>query len=276
MNRLSRILTLGALAAFGLVPFAAAQRRTQDAPNPLVMNVDVNVINVDVIVTDRKGNAITGLTANDFEIFENGVRKPVSNFYEVRGGKATLSAEATTPDAVPGAAVPARAAVGTVEVDENTRRRIILYIDNLSLAVFNRNRVFKQMKDFVKEVMRPGDEAMIATFNRSMKVRVPFTRDIGTINSTLDVIAGESAMGTTNYSERKSVESRIADARSYEEANATARSYASSVQHDLRQSVASINGLVTTLAGVEGKKVLVLTSEGFPIQPGRDPAHHRY
>ena len=27
---------------------------------------------------------------------------------------------------------------------------------------------------------------------------------------------------------------------------------------------------MSTLAGVEGKKVLVLTTEGFPIQPGRE------
>jgi VWFA-related protein len=260
---------LGVIAVLGIVPLAGAQDTAQNANPPLALNVEVNVINVDVVVTDRKGKMISGLTADDFEIFENGIRKPVSNFYEVRGGKATLAAEANTPNATPSAA-PAAPTAAQEEINENTRRRIILYIDNLSLAVFNRNRVFQQMKQFVKEVMRPGDEAMIATFNRSMKIRVPFTRDVGTINSTLDVIAGESAMGTSNYSERKSVESRISEATSYEEATATARTYASSVQHDLRQSVASINGLMTTLAGVEGKKVLVLTSEGFPIQPGRE------
>src|SRR5436305_15166103 len=40
--------------------------------------------------------------------------------------------------------------------------------------------------------------------------------------------------------------------------------------HDLRQSVESLNCLMTTLAGVEGKKVLVLTTEGFQMQPGRE------
>jgi hypothetical protein len=50
----------------------------------------------------------------------------------------------------------------------------------------------------------------------------------------------------------------------------TARTYAASVEHDLRQGVASLNALMSTLAGVEGKKILVLTSEGFPMQPGRE------
>ena len=102
--------------------------------------------------------------------------------------------------------------------------------------------------------MRPGDEAMIATFNRSMKVRVPFTRDPVQIEQMLDSIAGESAMGTSNTSERKQVQDRIKETTNYDEALASARTYAQSVEHDLRQSAESLNGLMTTLAGVEGKE----------------------
>ncbi|HSP35756.1 MAG TPA: VWA domain-containing protein, partial [Thermoanaerobaculia bacterium] len=156
------------------------------------------------------------------------------------------------------------------QIPDNLKRRFIFYIDNLSMAPFNRNRVFKAMKEFAATSIRPGDEAMIATFNRSMKVRVAFTRDITQIQQTLDTIAGESAMGTSNASERRDILSRIDDTQSYDEALASARTYAQSVEHDLRQSAESLNGLMTTLAGIEGKKVLVLASEGFPMQPGRE------
>src|SRR5687768_18484883 len=108
------------------------------------------------------------------------------------------------------------------------KRRIIFYIDNLSLAPFNRNRVFAQMKEFLKTAMRPGDEAMIATYNRSMKVRVPFTRDAKQIESMLDIIAGESGLGVAHTSERRTTEDRIRESSTYGEAVATARSYASS------------------------------------------------
>ncbi|MEO6259802.1 MAG: VWA domain-containing protein, partial [Thermoanaerobaculia bacterium] len=208
-----------------------------------------------------------GLTREDFELFENGALKPISNFYEVEGRAAT---QVAVIPATPNAAVPAPPPPPKEEIAEHMRRRIIFYIDNLSLAPFNRNRVFTQMKDFAKNVMRPGDEAMIATFNRSMKIRATFTRDPRQIAQTLDVIAGESALGLSNRSEKRDVEGRIRDAQSYDEGLASARTYASSVEHDLRQSVDSINGLMTTLAGVEGKKILVLTTEGFQIQPGRE------
>ena len=269
MNRAIRFAVTLAASAATILPTASAQQKPEPAGEvqKLVENVEVRVINVDVVVTDKKGNIVKGLTKDDFELYENGVQKPISNFYEVEGTKFVGDAAPVTAAATP--ATPGAPPVRE-EIPETMRRRIIFYIDNLSLNPFNRNRVFTQMKEFAKNVMRPGDEAMIATFNRSLKIRVPFTRDYTGIQTMLDTLAGESAMGASNRSERKDVESRIRDAKSYDEAIQTARTYASSVENDLRQSVDSINGLMTTLAGVEGKKVLVLTSEGFQMQPGRE------
>src|SRR5205823_2884114 len=167
-------------------------------------------------------------------------------------------------------AAPAAQPSAREEIPENLRRRIIFFVDNLSLMPFNRNRVFKEMKEFAKNVMRPGDEAMVATWNRSMKVRVNFTRDPIRIQQMLDIIAGESALGVSNRREARDVQGRIRDATDYNDAVATARTYAQSVEHDLRQTVESLNALMSTLAGVEGKKILVLTTEGFQMQPGRE------
>jgi VWFA-related protein len=260
---LKRTLAFAVAAALALP--ALAQNRNQEPEQPkLVESIDVRVINVDVIVTDKRGNPVPNLTKEDFEVFENNVPKPITNFYEVQGSVAkNVVGEAPVP-------APESAEQKRVDTPESMKRRIIFYVDNLSLAPFNRNRVFQTMKEFVRDVMRPGDEAMIATYNRSMKVRVQFTRDTKQITDMLDSLQRESGMGIANRSERRSAEERVRDANSYYDAIATARTYASSIEHDLRQSVASINALMTTLAGVEGKKILVLTSEGFPMQPGRE------
>ena len=228
----------------------------------LVETVDVRVINIDVVVTDRKGKHVPNLTADDFELFENGRPVKITNFYPVARTKA--------PAAVTGVPGSKPAAQPAEEVPQQLKRKIVFFVDNLSLAPFNRNRVFKSMKEFAREVMQPGDEAMVATWNRSMKVRVPFTSDPIQIQQALDAIAGESALGLQVLSERRSAESQVRDAQDYYQAIAAARSYAQSIDHDLRQTVGALNGLMTTLAGVEGKKVLVLTSEGFPLQPGKE------
>jgi VWFA-related protein len=264
---LNRTILLATALSLALPLAISAQQPAKPAANApsqkLIDTVDVRVINVDVVVTDKKGNPVRGLTKDDFVIFENGVEKPLSNFYAVDAAQ-----PATTATATPGS--PATASAAAAPIDDNLRRRIILYVDNLSLAPFNRNKVFAQMKEFIKMSMRRGDEAMIATFNRSMKVRMPFTRDQKALIGMLDEIAGESAMGSSNNSEREQIRSRIRESSSYEDAAATARTYAASVEHDNRQSVASLNALMSTLAGVEGKKILVLTSEGFQMQPGRE------
>ncbi|HEX2060950.1 MAG TPA: VWA domain-containing protein [Thermoanaerobaculia bacterium] len=259
MTRILALLVAATMAA----PLFAQRKPAEPEPPKLVESIDVRVINVDVVVVDRRGNFVPGLKKEDFEVLENGVPKTITNFYEVEGSRAKNLVAGEVGGKVEETAPPPAVA-------EEMKRRIIFYIDNLSLAPFNRNRVFAQMKEFIHNVMRPGDEAMVATYNRSMKVRVPFTRDAAQIESILDTIARESGMGIANRSERRQFEDRIRDATSYEDAISTARTYASSVEHDLRNSVASINALLGTLAGVEGKKILVLTSEGFPIQPGRE------
>ena len=250
-----------ALPLFGQQPQPKPQ--PVDIP-PLVEKIDVRVINVDVVVTDRKGNRVTGLTKDDFLIYENGVPKPISNFYEVESEKKPAAGTGTA------AATAPKSAAQIADIPDNQRRRLIFYIDNLSLAPFNRNRVFKDMKKFLETSMRPGDEAMIATFNKSIKVRLPFTRDSVQVGQTLDAIMGESALGISGRSESKDTLKRIQDAGGSDEAIGIARQYAESVQHDLRQNVEAINGLMSTVAGIEGKKVLILTTEGFQMQPGRE------
>lgn len=259
----SRFLTSTLILSLSL-PIAQAQ---ESAIPGLIESVDIRVINVDVVVTDRKGNLVRGLTIDDFQVLENGRPVKLTNFYEVLGDGTTAQPVQTAE--LPASPAPAPTATPE-EIPENMKRRIVFYVDNLSMHPFNRNRVFDSMKTFARETLRPGDEAMIATWNRSMKVRVPFTSDAKQIEQTLDVIAGESAFGVHNLSEKRQIEGQIREARSQSEAVIAARSYAQSVEHDLRQSVSSLNALMSTLAGVDGKKILVLTSEGFPMQPGRE------
>ena len=258
---MKRIVASALLVALPLSSVAQSQTPPGAEIPKLVETVSVRVINIDVVVTDKKGNPITGLTAADFEVTENRVSQKVTNFSEVRS---SASVQGSTP------APAGTPAVKREETPDHLKRKVIFFVDNLSMAPFNRNRVFQSMKKFAAEVLRPGDEAMIATWNRSMKVRLPFTNDAKQIQQQLDIIAGETALGLQNISERRSVETQIRDARTYNDAVAAARQYAQSVEHDLRQTVSAVNGLLTTLAGVEGKKVLVLTSEGLPIQPGKE------
>ncbi|MGZ8811458.1 MAG: hypothetical protein ACXW29_10000, partial [Thermoanaerobaculia bacterium] len=136
-----------AIVALALAVSPGFAQNKPEELQKLVENIDVRVINIDVVVTDRSGNPVTGLKREDFEIFENNIPKPISNFYEVEGSMPkNVEGEGQIID-TPSAPV---AAVRADDIPDNMRRRIIFYIDNLSLAPFNRNRVFKEMKAFLK------------------------------------------------------------------------------------------------------------------------------
>ena len=70
-------------------------------------SVDVNIVNVDVWVSDRKGSPMTGLVAKDFQLFEDEKKVKVVNFYEGN--------------------------------DPDELASLVVYVDNTSVAAGNRN-----------------------------------------------------------------------------------------------------------------------------------------
>src|SRR4051812_46245170 len=128
VNRIRTIILLATSAAAIVAPILIAQQTPAPQPQPqsgevpkLTLSVDVRLINIDVVVTDKKGNPITGLTKDDFVLLENGTPKPITNFYEVQAPHVTTADVKTPPTAA-----AAKAAVE--EIPDAQKRRIIFFI----------------------------------------------------------------------------------------------------------------------------------------------------
>src|SRR5918996_1975918 len=50
------------------------------APPSVTFQVEVNYVDVDAIVTDENGNFVSGLTRDDFEVFEDGKPQKIEMF----------------------------------------------------------------------------------------------------------------------------------------------------------------------------------------------------
>ena len=61
-------------------PVAPSAHRIRQAPPSVTFQVEVNYVDVDVVVTDEEGNFISGLTREDFEVFEDGKPQKVDMF----------------------------------------------------------------------------------------------------------------------------------------------------------------------------------------------------
>ncbi len=269
MNRLvPSILVAGCLAA-GL----AAQQPPAPAPGPpeppasaakppalppVVESVDVSITNVDVVVTNSKGR-VAGLTADDFDVRQDGIPQKITNFYAVSGGKVLLE---------DGKSVPLDAPESAAEVPPDLKAHYIFFIDNLNIQPQNRNRMFKRLKEFIPQAIGPNAEGMVVTYNRSLKVRRPFTSDANDLVAAIESIELDTGGGSTQVGERRDALRRVDESKSVMDANATARTYAQSLRNDIEFTVDNIKSTIDALAGVPGRKNFLYVSEGLPASAG--------
>src|SRR6185436_3419755 len=113
LKGLAVALLLGLLG--GRVPLLAQKKPAPAPAKPeaaggeelFVDTVNVNVVNVDVYVTDKKGNRVNGLTKNDFELFEDNRPVAITNFFAVENGKSNAREEPPPAPAAGSAPAPA-------------------------------------------------------------------------------------------------------------------------------------------------------------------------
>lgn len=157
------------------VDAGAAQARGGDSVPPLVDEISVEVVNVDVVVTDSKGRPVTGLTADDFVIYEEGKPREISNFYAFRGGElrsddATTASQTDSKDAWP---------------DQKMTRRMAFLFDNNSLEKRDRKRAIEGLEQFVIEQFDGTYEWAVIAYSDELQLMQPFTADKTTVLGAL-------------------------------------------------------------------------------------------
>ena len=271
---------LAALAIFCLVVPAAAQEPTTPSAPPTetpaegtvmdeeyIETVDVRVVNVEVFVTDKKGVPILGLTADDFEVFEDGRPVQITNFYAVEDRR-RIGAD--------GEPITAAAPVPTLEagpvplIDNSQQLNLIVYIDNYNLRPFNRNRVFRRLRTFLRKELDKNDRVMVVSYDRSLHVRQTFTKEMTLVNAALFDMEDISAHGVHADSERTRVVRAIESAEDVGDAMIQLRPHAQSVFNDLNFTISALDDMVESLAGLSGRKAVMYVSDGLPMKAAED------
>lgn len=244
-----------------------------------VDTVEVSVVNVEVYVTDKQGNRVTGLTKDDFEVFEDRRPVQVTNFYAVEDGVpvrefAPLQVAADAPEPIaPPPPEAAAAAPAAPEIPEDQRLNLIVYVDNYNLRPFNRNRVLRELRVFLGEQVRVGDRVMLVSYDRSLNVRRPFTTDPQAIGSALVELETVTGHAASRDADQRDVLQRVQDASSPAEALTWARGYAEEIENNLRFTIDALKEMVSWLAGLPGRKAIVYLSDGVPMVPGQEVFH---
>jgi VWFA-related protein len=183
--RCARIRGVALVAA--LIAFAAAGTMALLAQGQ-PLRVETVFVQTDVYVSDDRGNPLTDLTAEDFEIYEERVRKPIDAFRAVRiplPGSLAPAASAVPP-APPGAAPDAAAAEG---------RTYIIVLDDLHIAAANAPRVRLMLAGFVDRGLGPDDRAAVAT---SSGPSIELTTDRAAVKRAIDRFTGKGLRSPTS------------------------------------------------------------------------------
>ncbi|MEM1179416.1 MAG: VWA domain-containing protein [Acidobacteriota bacterium] len=234
-------------------------------------SVDTEIVNIDVWVTDRDGGPVEGLSRDDFLVFRDGEGVPISNFYAVAGGVPVGEAPPQPlPDAPGRSAVELeRLGVGS-DIAPQHRLWLIVFIDNYNIDPIERNRVLPGVRRFLGQTLRPGDRAMLVTYDRGLKVRQPFTDRRDEIFAQLDEITEESGLATIRRRDRLEALERIDKSRRPTEALLAARNYAEEQMNSVEYTIDALERLVNSLGGLPGRKALVHVSSGIPRLAGEE------
>lgn len=257
------------------------QASSQDSPAGAVFDtLDVNVVNVEVWATDRKGDPVTDLEREDFTLLVGGQPVPITNFYAEASGEAPPQ---------PSASVPVREVSGTPErlepLEETGRQpmRVVVFVDNTQIRPPNRKKVFNALRTFLDQHLEEGDSVMIAGLSPTLRIYSDFIRDRQAIENIVDQVEETAGTDFSLEFERRRVLSSLTrmdttasrggslnPAVNAPALLASIRAYAEQQYQKGLQSLRVMTAFVETLAGVPGRKAFLLVSDGIPTNPGEE------
>jgi VWFA-related protein len=242
---------LRTLLAF-LAAAAAAQTPPPQTPPPqqpdMVIRINVNLVQVDAVVTDSKGQPVKDLQAEDFEILQDNKPQVITNFsFITLGSRGAAPAPKTA--VVKGAppVPPARIRAGQV------KRTVALVVDDIGLSFESMYQVREALKKFVDQQMQPGDLVAIIRTGAGIGALQQFTSDKRMLYAAIDHVKYNALgrVGISSFAPLGSGGNTDAD-------NERAQIFSVG-------TLGAISYVVEGLREVPGRKAVVLFSENLKL-----------
>lgn len=168
---------VGAIAVLGVSATLAAGQQQQ----PPTFRSNVELVQVDVVVVDKDGNPIRGLTRADFTLLDRGKPQTIATFDEV----------SHTPEA--SAAIPSIPAV-RLDVASNqsaqSDRLIVLVIDDLHIWKGRTDRAKQIAHDVINQL---GPQSSMAVLFTSQDHNTQVTADQALLSAAVETLTGRQA-----------------------------------------------------------------------------------
>ncbi len=237
-------------------------------------SVELSLVNVDVVVTGRDGKPVEGLGPSDFTVLHGKRPVTITNFREEKPAKPAAAA-VPSPAAAPSPTPAPVAAETDLPQPPRVRRHVVLFIDHLALPDRReREQVFGSLKALVRGTVQPGDGVMVVAWRYGVRTVWPFTDDVALLEKRLDTVAeGTKRLGRESQND---LDRFAADDAAFAWAGLPPDSRLSrnlSVEeayNEFKGKASAVMGLISTMAGMEGRKALVVASRSFSRRPGSE------
>lgn len=272
----------------------AHQKQQKPGESQGVLRLETFLVQLDTTVTDKKGNLVRGLKREDFEVYEDGIKQPVTHF-SIR----TAPREVALAAGDSKAGFPARPAV-TASNTSLKKRYLLFAVDDLHLSPLNLPAVKKALLKFVDEQMTGGDRVAIVTTSGSLGFLQQFTYDRDVLRHAIAQLSARPRRAFQSYEvpritdyqaelieggDEDALEIAVeqvlklepkparpnARARAIQESRAKARMIVAQNSSVTTSTFDSLEQIVRSLGSLPGRKVFVLLSDGFLLGGPRNP-----
>ena len=255
-------------------PKPAEQKPTPPPDDPQdveVVKITTNLVQLDAVITDRKGRHVTDLRPDEVEMLENGKPQKISDFSYIKIGQPAAAATAepakrTTPGLVPGPVRPARR--------EEVQRTIALVVDDLRMSHDSVRFTKEALKKFLDQQMQPNDVVAIIRTAGGTGSLQQFTADKQQLYAAVNKLKwvpriGNSAQALASI---KQETLDIGERNMLDNTNELEDLY--QMRKDLFAvgTLGALNYLVHGLSEMPGRKSIILFSDGFTIFNPSEPA----
>lgn len=259
------ILLLLTFSAFAQNPRPTPAPTQTPADDETVTRISTTLIQIDVTVTDKKGNLVKDLKPEDFEVFENGVKQNVTNFSFISNVKTTTEKLAPDKNALP--APPAEISA------EQIRRTIALVVDDITLSFESVYYVRRALKKFVDEQMQDGDLVAIVRTGANTGALQQFTSDKRLLYAAIENVrwnpngrGGISAFAPIQddgFDEEENSEQPADAPTSPDARKINPENYRNEVL--VSGSLGSLRYIIGGMSELPGRKSVILFSDGFQL-----------
>lgn len=251
----------------GAIAFAASADTPPPGPPPPLLfldRVDVDLVDVEVFVTDRAGRRVTDLAREDFELFVDGQRVEITNF-----AAASLQTAVSGPPALAVSRADGPAGLSDRDLPAaNEPFHLVVYVDEEYLHPANRRRALDALERFLEARRDREDQVMLLAFDGAVDVVQPFTEDLEALRGGLGTLRLRAARSGAHDLQFRQALRAVFDMPA-DEAEGFVMGYVQQAEHRVRQSAKGLADALRGLAGLPGRKALLYVSDGLEQRPGQ-------